>query len=400
MNFYEKLLLFVFCRICDCSRLTPVLDLGMQPWGNHFLTKEQIGTEPFYPLRLMVCEQCAAAQLDYTVKKEILFTNSSATRTSTAHFKQLACSVNERFFKDQPKKSALDIGSNTGIQLQAFQELGYNVLGVESSRSTAQIAIEQGVPTLPAFYNLTTANQIGQSFDVINASQVFCHLEELHSVSEAIAKYLKPNGVFVVQFLYMHSILETTAFDRIHHEHLLYYTLKTISHLLNRHGLQLFDAELSSIHGGSIIGYASHSREPTPRLQKLMQEEELSGCNNLIAYQLFANRVQALKQENLSFLEERKRANQRIVGLGASAKANTLLNYFGITSDTIECLVEKKRQHAGLFSPGTHLPIFLEQEAPKPDLYYVLLQRSRQELLNSSIAFYHPLQPKESLCIS
>lgn len=394
----------MFCRVCDHHSFAPGVDLGVQPWGNHFLKRDQVGTEPAYPLRVVICEKCSCAQLDYTVKKEVMFAEhtylSGITRSLSDHFDRTAQTVDQRFFSDKAHKSVLDIGSNDGTQLKSYQHLGYEVLGVESAKTVAAIAEKNGIPTLNAFFNRETADQINRSFDVINASGVFFHLEELHSVTDAIRKYLKPNGVFVVQFLYMKSIMENVAFDQIYHEHLLYYTLKTLGVLLKRHGLELFDAELSPIHGGSVIGYVSHigSYPMNERLLQMRESEEKSGCNSLAAYKVFSQNIETLKGKNLSFLEQKKRENKSIFGMGAPVKGNTLLNYFGIGIQFLDCLVEKNALRKGLFSPGMHLPILLEAEIEPPDVYYVLAWNFKKEilqnnrhLLDKGVEFYFPI---------
>jgi 2-polyprenyl-3-methyl-5-hydroxy-6-metoxy-1,4-benzoquinol methylase len=174
------------CRVCDSNDLLPAIDLGMQPWCNNFLSKDQIGKEPFYPLRVVQCQNCHTAQLDYTVKKEVMFADhtylSGVTRTLSDHFKNIAYNVDSIYFRDLKRKSILDIGSNDGTQLKHFQTLGYDVVGVESSKGTADIANEAGIPTINAFFNEAVISEIGKKFDVINASGVFFHLEELHSV--------------------------------------------------------------------------------------------------------------------------------------------------------------------------------------------------------------------------
>lgn len=396
----------MFCRICDHTKFALGVDLGMQPWGNHFLKREEVGTEPLYPLRVVVCEKCAAAQLDYTVKKEVMFSEhtylSGITRSLAVHFEGIAKRVDDRFFSQQKQKAVLDIGSNDGTQLRAYQALGYDVLGVESAKQIAQIANQNNVPTLHAFFNLETADKIGRTFDVMNASGVFFHLEELHSVTEAIQKYLAKGGVFVVQFLYMKNIMENVAFDQIYHEHLLYYTLKTLDTLLHRHKLALFDAEFSLIHGGSIIGYVGHEgeRAPSDRLQSLKIEEERARTNELATYRKFASDILRLKEKNLAFLAQKKREKKTILGMGAPVKGNTLLNYFGIGSETLDALVEKNELRRGLYSPGKHLPIWIEKElkAP-PDVYYVLAWNFKQEILKNNqallergVEFYFPIE--------
>jgi len=267
------------CRVCDSTNLELAIDLGSQPWCNHFLKPEEVGEEPYYPLRVLYCHDCATVQLDYTVKKEVMFGDhtylSGVTKSLSQHFNNVAQEIDEKFFKDTVDKSVLDIGSNDGTQLKHFQALGYDVLGVESSIKTAKIAKDAGVPTLNEFFNLEVVNQLNRQFHLINAAGVFFHLEELHSVAEGIKAALREDGVFVVQFLYMKRILENLAFDQIYHEHLLYYNLKTIEVLLNRHGLALFDAYLSPIHGGSIMGFVTHqgTKEPSDRLKEMQQAE-------------------------------------------------------------------------------------------------------------------------------
>ncbi|MCE5318477.1 MAG: class I SAM-dependent methyltransferase, partial [Parachlamydia sp.] len=361
-----------------------------------------------YPLRVIYCTKCQTAQLDFTVAKEVMFSNhtylSGITRSLCQHFQRTAEEVDRRFFADRTHKRVLDIGSNDGSQLLYYQKMGYEVLGVESSTCTAKIANERNIPTLNVFFNLSTAETIQTPFDVINASGVFFHLEELHSVAAAIKKLLVVDGVFVVQFLYMKKIMENVAFDQIYHEHLLYYTLQTLETLLQRHGLSLFDAYLSPIHGGSIIGYATHAqtKAPTDRLQGLRKQERESRCNELAAYRRLSDQVQELKKQNLAYLHTVKKQGKKIYGMGAPVKGNTLLNTFGINRELLDCLVEKNPLRKGLYSPGSHIEIVMEDEllAP-PDLYYVLawnfrdeILRNNQALIEKGIEFYFPINPK------
>lgn len=395
------------CRVCDSTELTPVVDLGEQPWCNHFLQLEEVGKEPYYPLRLVYCETCHTSQLNYTVKKEIMFGDhtylSGVTKSLDAHFSEVAEQVNTQFFKNKKHKSVLDIGSNDGTQLKHFQRLGYEVLGVESSITTAKMANDAGVPTLQAFFNEATVKKLGRKFDIFNASGVFFHLEELHSVCEGIRLGLNGDGVFVVQFLYMKSIMENLAFDQIYHEHLLYYTLETIETLLNRHGLEMFDARLAAIHGGSIIGYVGHkgARPVSAQLIAMRQAEDASGCNKIEAYHAFHDRIKQMKLENVAYLRAAKASGKRVWGFGAPVKGNTMLNYFGVGPDLIECLTEKNMLRKGLYSPGMHIPIVIEDElTEKPDVYYVFawnfkneILKNNQHLIDAGVEFYFPVNP-------
>ena len=397
----------MICRVCDSGDLEPAIDLGDHPWANHFLKPEEVGHEPIYPLRVVFCHACHTVQLDHTVPKEVMFSDhtylSGITQTLSDHFRDTARQVDARLGRGERRRSVLDIGSNDGTQLKHYQALSYDVLGVESSRAIAELANAAGVPTVRDYFNLDLARSLDRKFDVINASGVFFHLEELHSVAEGIRHCLADDGVFVVHFLYMRQIVRNLAFDQIYHEHLLYYNLETIDTLLSRHGLRLFDATFSPIHGGSIIAYVTKDPE-VPRseaLEELLAAEVREGSNTLDVYRRFAARIEVLKAENLEYLAGRKAAGKQIYGFGAPVKGNTLLNYFGVGTETLDCLVERNELRRGLYSPGKHIPIRIESElAEPPDVYYVLAWNFRDEILRRNealiargIEFYFPIQP-------
>ena len=397
------------CRVCDSTNLELAVDLDSQPWCNHFLKLEEIGKEPFYPLRVLYCHDCSTAQLDYTVKKEIMFGNhtylSGVTKSLSDHFRTVAQDIDQRFFLDIQTKSVLDIGSNDGTQLKHFQELGYEVLGVESSKITAKIANESGITTLNEFFNLELVQRLNRKFHIINAAGVFFHLEELHSVTEGIREALLDNGVFVVQFLYMKRIVENLAFDQIYHEHLLYYNLKNIEVLLNRHRLEMFDAYLAPIHGGSIVGFVTHKgkRQVSDRLQALRKAEIDEQSNEFATYLKFAERIKQMRLENLAYLEASKKHGKKIFGFGAPVKGNTMLNYFGVGTQYLDCLVEKNELRRNLYSPGMHIPIVIEKEVSSlPNIYYVLawnfkkeILANNQHLIDKGVEFYFPVNPRE-----
>lgn len=399
----------MICRVCDCQDLVPAIDLGEQPWANDFLKPEQVGNEKRYPLRVVYCQRCGTAQLDHTVPKETMFSDhtylSGTTKTLSDHFKAVACEVNARFMQGRKGKAMLDIGSNDGTQLRHYKDLGFDILGVEPAKLPSDIANAAGLTTTRAFFNADLVKSLGREFDVINASGVFFHLEELHSVTDGIRMALAKDGVFVIQFLYMKRIVENDAFDQIYHEHLLYYNLRNIDTLLRRHGLALFDAELSPIHGGSMIAYATHAAaaSPSPRLREWQAAEERDGANTLGWYQAFAQRISQRKQENLEFLRAKKAQGKTVYGLGAPVKGNTLLNYYGVGPELIQCLVERNPHRRGLVAPGSHIPLRIEDElTTTPDVYYVLAWNFRKEILarykdliDKGVEFFFPVIPKE-----
>jgi hypothetical protein len=212
---------------------------------------------------------------------------------------------------------------------------------------------------------------------------------------------LKDDGVFVVQFLYMKQIVENLAFDQIYHEHLLYYNLETIQTLLTRHGLAMFDCYLSPIHGGSIIGFVTHAgkRPSSRRLEMMLAEERAAGSNDIETYRRFARAILQKKEQSLEYLQRQRNQDKRIFGFGAPVKGNTLLNYFGIGPELIECLVEKNPLRKGLVSPGMHIPVVLEDQVDPPDIYYVLawnfkeeILRNNRDLIETGVGFYFPVE--------
>ena len=397
------------CRVCDSKDLQLAIDLGKHPWANHFLRPEEVGTEPIYPLEVYHCSDCDTAQLGYTIKKEVMFGNhtylSGMTKTLSNHFKKMAEIIDSRFCADKKDKSVLDIGSNDGTQLKHFQNLGYSVQGVESSVKIAEMANQAGIPTDNHFFNAKVAKSYGKKFDIINAAGVFFHLEELHSVADGIKQSLRDDGTFVVQALYMKNILENNAFDQIYHEHLLYYTAKTLNTLLNRHGMELFDAYVDPIHGGSLMGFATHKNKisQSKGLQDVLLAEEKEETNKISTYQKFAHGLEQKKKENLSFLEECKKQGKVVYGMGAPVKGNTLLNYFGIGPEQIKYLIEINPLREGLVSPGAHIPVVLEKNLTSPpDVYYVLawnfkkeILQKNQDLIRRGVEFYFPVEAKE-----
>ncbi|MGN0869919.1 MAG: class I SAM-dependent methyltransferase [Victivallales bacterium] len=398
------------CRVCGKNNLEPVIDLGEQPWGNDFLTKGQVGHEMYYPLCTVFCHDCHTLQLNYTVPKEKMFANhtylSGITRSLSDHFKMIAESADRSFFADRTKKAALDIGSNDGTFLQHLKNLHYDVLGVESATIPTQIANAKGIPTCHKFFNMKTASEINRKFELINASGVLFHLEELHSVLEGIRFLLANDGIFIIQFLYLKSIVENGAFDQIYHEHLLYYTLITLENLLQLHGLSIFDAYLTPIHGGSMIAYVTHQgsgKEKSQRLLSYLTEEAECRINDADTFKDFSYKIQLMKEKNLEQLDKWKRMGKTIFGLGAPVKGNTLLNTFGIGRNYLDCLTERNSLRKGLFAPGSHLEIVMEDELTQPpDCYYVLAWNFKKEILarhaaaiQNGVEFYFPVEQRE-----
>jgi len=360
------------CRICKGKDLHKFLSLGDQPHCNRFLTKEELAwEEPFYPLDLYFCQDCALVQLGYPYV-------SGTTTTLPHHFQQLAGEIVSRF-ELAPGSLVVDIGSNDGTFLKGFQSLGLRTLGLDPAINIAKIANDSGIETIPEFFGNDIASRIvvekGKAH-LITAAGVFYHVPDLDDFVEGVKTLLIDDGVFVVQAIYLMDMLDKNSFDNIYHEHLCYYSLKPLTLLFKRFDMEVFDVERTGIHGGSIIVYVRKGITASPKesVDALLALEEERGLYSLETYRQFASRVVRVKEKLVALLNQLRSEGKRIAAYGAPAKGNTMLNYCQIGPDTLEYAVEKNPLKHARYTPGTHIPVIAEEQARQspPDYYLVL----------------------------
>ena len=299
----------------------------------------------------------------------------------------------------------VDIGGNDGTNLLQYQKLGFKELrNVESAENISLISSKNGIATDNCYFNEKYVDWYlsvkSNKAKLINASGVFFHLEELHSVISGIKKLLMNGGVFIVQFMYLGDMIKNLAFDGIYHEHLCYYSLKSLKILLEPHELSIFDAYHSDIHGGSIIAKIEHSDSNirfklTERYEKLINEENIT----LETLQLFAKEVENRKHNLKNFLMDLKNSDMNIIACGAPAKSTTFLNYFNIKNDVIEYILEVNDLKIGLYTPGTYIPIIREEKKLLFNKNILLLSwnflreilnKNKDVILNSNSRFIIP----------
>lgn len=377
------------CRSCNNKKFKSILNLGEHPWCNDFLDKENLGKEKLYPLHLIQCVKCELLQLNYTVPKEIMFKNhtylSSSTQTLKKHFYQLALE-NIQQFKINKDDLIVDIGGNDGTQMLEYKNAGIlNVLNIESADNIAEISKKNKIPTINEFFNeeCIVKNKLENKVKLINASGVFFHLEELHSVIKGIKKCLQKNGVFVVQFMYAGTMIEKLNFDGIYHEHLCFYTLKSLNNLLEPYGFKIFDSYFSEIHSGSIIAKICLNDDfsITERHKKTLQQDKKYTNEKFIE---FGKKIKKTKNKLKKFLQKLKNNNVKIYAYGAPAKGNTLLNYFEINNNLIDKCVEVNKLKIGKYLPKSHIPIVQENEKDIPDYYLLLSHNFANEILEKN----------------
>ncbi|WP_207622851.1 class I SAM-dependent methyltransferase [Falsiroseomonas algicola] len=383
------------CRCCGGRNVELVIDLGDQPHCNRLVRPDLApGVEPHYPLRVGFCRDCTMVQIDHTIPKESMFTDypyvSGTTKTLPAHFLETSRRIASAYGV-KAGDLVVDIGSNDGTWLKQWAFSGARVLGVEAAGNVAKLAQEAGVPTWHRFFNAACCADILKEHGpakVITAAGVFFHLEELHSVVEGIASLLADDGVFVVQAIYLGGMVENTAFDQVYHEHLCYYTLKSLSALLAQHGLEVFEANLVDIHGGSIEAHVTRKGvRPVGDSVRAMQAEEIrKGFGEIETYRSFAGNVLDLRKRLVALLEGYKAEGKSVWAYGAPAKGATLLNSFGIGPDLVQKAVEKNAMKVGLAIPGVRIPIEAEEGA-RPDAYLVLAWNFINEFLVKEKAY-------------
>jgi hypothetical protein len=376
----------MICRCCRSTDVDQILDLGYQPWCNNFLEKEEISTEKTYPLELMYCNGCDMLQLSHIVPKETMFKNhtyvSSTTKTLRDHFLKLA--IENKYSLSIGKDDLIiDIGGNDGTQLLQYKKIGLNeVLNIESADNIAKLSVKSGVKTLNMFFNEECVDNIigHKKAKLINASGVFFHLEELHSVIHGIKKCLRDDGVFVVQFMYAGTMVDKLNFDTIYHEHLYYYTLKSLIGLLIPYGLEIFDAYHSDIHSGSIIAKFTHTGAKS-RTNRCIEAIESDLKYTKEAFVKFAREVVSTRGDLRTFLQDLVSKGKTIYAFGAPAKGNTLLNYCGIDTSLVRKAVEINPLKIGKYLPGSHIPIELDTKDDRPDYYLLLSHNFLDEIL-------------------
>jgi SAM-dependent methyltransferase len=372
------------CRFCGTAFQHTVVDLGMSPLCESFLRADQLNQmEPFYPLRVWVCERCFLVQLEEYVTGEDIFTDYAYFSSFSDSWLNHAREYVEKMIDSlelTSKSSVVEIASNDGYLLQYFVQRGIPALGIEPAANVAKVAEKKGVPTLVRFFGVETARELaaaGQKADLILGNNVLAQVPDLNDFVGGLKILLGPSGVITIEFPHLVRTIDGNQFDQIYHEHFSYFSLYSVERIFAAHGLPIFDVEELPTHGGSIRIYAHHAedatREPTDRLLALREREQDAGVSTLDYYQGFESRVRETKRKLLEFLIEARRAGKRVVGYGAPGKGNTLLNYCGIRSDFLDFTVDRSPHKHGKFLPGTHIPIFAPEQLWEAQPHYVLI---------------------------
>ena len=383
------------CTFCGASLEHTFCDLGMSPLSNSFLSEQQLQQmEPFYPLHAYVCEKCFLVQLQEFESPQHIFAQdyayfSSYSQTWLDHARNYADYMVRRFGFG-PNSQVIEIASNDGYLLQYFKQKNVPVLGIEPAENCAQAAEQIGIPTLVRFFGTALAKELqaqGKSANLLLGNNVLAHVPDLNDFVAGLKILLKPHGVITMEFPHLLRLMLENQFDTIYHEHFSYFSFYTVEKVFARHGLKLFDVEQLPTHGGSLRIFGTHAEDATmkssDRVQRLREEEIAFGIAELKTYLGFSEQVKRTKRKLLEFLVNAKASGKTIVGYGAPAKGNTLLNYCGIRSDFLDYTVDRSPHKQGKFLPGTHVPVHAPEKIreTRPDYVLILPWNIKDEIM-------------------
>ena len=373
------------CRHCGSDVSHVLVDLGVTPPSNAYLTKLALKRpEKYFPLRVLVCEQCWLVQAEAYSRAAELFNEEYAYFSSFStewlnHAKKYVNDMVERF--GLTKSSVIgEVAANDGYLLQFVKERGISCYGIEPTASTANAARQKGIEIIQDFLTVKLAGELrqqGRTVDLLTANNVLAHVPDINDFSQACHLLLNDDGVFTCEFPHLLNLISQHQFDTIYHEHFSYLSFGTVVNLFSKNGLNVFDVEKIGTHGGSLRVYAQRSdtgkHNIDTHVEELISEENTAGMTSIAFYCGFQEHAEQVKNNFLKFLIEKKELGKLVVGYGAAAKGNTLLNFAGVKSDLIRYVVDRSPHKQNKFMPGSRIPIVSEDRLSidKPD--YVVI---------------------------
>lgn len=383
------------CRHCNAELKLTLIDLGSAPPSNAYLTVEKLqNPEKWFPLRVLVCEQCWLVQTeDFAQADELFDANyayfSAFSSSWLAHSERYVTYIAQRFILNE-QSHVVEIAANDGYLLQYVKALGIPCTGIEPTASTAGAARAKGIDIVEEFFGVNLAKQLvteGKQADLTVANNVLAHVPDINDFVAGFAKLLKPDGVATFEFPHLLNLIELNQFDTIYHEHFSYLSLTAVQHIFAANGLRVFDVQELPTHGGSLRVFVQRtdtgSQVISDQVRLLLQKEERAGMRTADYYSGFQQRAEKVKNDLLTFLIEAKRQGKSVAAYGAAAKGNTLMNFAGIRPDLIQFVVDRNPAKQGKFMPGSRIPIVGEEllRNERPDYVVILPWNLREEIV-------------------
>ncbi len=401
------------CRFCNGTNLVKILDFGRVPLAGAFLKEEDFAREKFYPLDLSFCSDCCLVQVTNVVPADVLFGNyfyfSSSIGTLVQHCAGFARDVYDRFLTDRKRPAVFEIGCNDGVMLKPFAALGVRAVGVDPATNVVNTITADDITVINDFFTDKVAARIENEhglFDAIVTSYSFAHIDDMVDVMKGVKRLLKEDGVFVFEVYYLGTLIDEMQYDMIYHEHMSYYSLKTLTLFLERFGMEIFDITFTpGVRSGAVRFYAKNTgrrrERPSAGLEAMVHDEEAKGFDRMETFQTYAGKVRDTKEKLLKVLDRARKEGKRLIGYGASGRGTTIMNYCGITTDYLDYVVDDAPAKHGFYTPGTHVPIYpWEHTSETAFPNYALLfawsfidevKRRREDYLRAGGKFIVPL---------
>jgi 2-polyprenyl-3-methyl-5-hydroxy-6-metoxy-1,4-benzoquinol methylase len=385
------------CRFCGNELENTFANLGMSPVSNAYIKRENINKkENFYPLHAYVCANCFLVQLEVYETPEEIFDDyayfSSYSKTWLKHSYEYADMMISKYGYDTATQ-VVELASNDGYLLQFFKGRNIPVLGIEPAKNVAKAAREKGIDTICDYFGIKLAEKLliqGKSADLLIGNNVLAHVPDVNDFVSGMEFLLKPHGIITMEFPHLLRLMQKNQFDTIYHEHFSYFSFITVQKIFKKHKLVIFDVEELQTHGGSLRIYAAHENDTEKTISNnilaLIKKEKDAGLDRIESYKAFQEQVELTKRNILELLIELKNQGKQIVGYGAPAKGNTLLNYCGIRGDFLDYTVDASPHKQGLFLPGTHILVYSPDRISqtKPDYLFVLPWNLKDEIVEQT----------------
>ena len=383
------------CRHCETELTLPLVDLGSAPPSNAYLTEHSLRMpEKWFPLRVLVCDNCWLVQTEDFAQADELFDDDYAYFSSfsdgwLAHAERYVADMVARFGLNEDSH-VIEVAANDGYLLQYVQQKGIPCTGIEPTASTAAAARDKGIAVIERFFGVALADELvaaGQQADLTVANNVLAHVPDINDFTAGFSALLKPNGVATFEFPHLMRLIEGTQFDTIYHEHFSYLSLSAVDRIFKANGLVVFDVEELPTHGGSLRVFAQRADAGewprTEAVGEMLRREAERGLTSATGYLDFQTRSDAVKDGFLRFLLEARREGKKVAAYGAAAKGNTLLNYAGVRPDLLPYVVDRNPAKQGKYLPGSRIPVVDERylREMRPDRILILPWNLKQEVM-------------------
>lgn len=359
---------YTHCRFCFSNDIKPILNFGNVPLAGGFLqSKEKIVDEKLYPLEISYCKNCYLLQSVNVVNADVLFKDyfyhSSAIKTLTDHFIEIADKLSEEF-KSKKNPFVIEIGSNDGTLVKELLKHNVNALGIDPATNIVSPLIKRGLPFINDYFSEKVAREVKRAYgqaDVIFSSNTLAHIEDMHDIVRGIKVILNDKGYLMFEVHYLGNVLHEMQYDMIYHEHQYYYSLLTLNNFFTMYDMEIFNIKPISIHAGSMRFYVQHKKKGTRTISKYVKEliksEREHQFDNVKRYERYSKRVAKTKNDLLFLLDSIKAKKKSIVGYGASGRGTTIMNYCGLDETYLDYVIDDAPAKQGAFTPGTHLEI-------------------------------------------